>query len=612
MPFKLDRPLDTIPADPGVYLFKNEAGEILYIGKARLLRNRVRQYVHPGRGVGAKTVALLTHASTLDVMVTGSELEALLLESTLIKKHRPRYNVALKDNQRYPYIELTLGEEWPRLRVTRVQREGKSRYFGPYVDVSRMWETIHVIRDQYPLCRCRPARARKGRPCLNYYIGKCLGPCHEGVPRDSYMAMIGQIIKVLSGFDNELLNELSREMQTLSAAMKYEQAARVRDRITAIKKLMERQRVVLGRKVDKDIMVFCEDGPLACVLLIKVRGGQVIGRRHVCDDTKDEPAVMAENFLIQYYLTAQDAPPRLIMAVPGADTALMARWFLARFQKTVEVGRPRRGEEAGLAALADRNARQCLNDYALARMKDGDAIAELQRCLQLDRRPVVIECFDISNIQGRYAVGAMVRFREGQPEKKGYRRFRVRAENTPDDTAMMKEVVHRRYQRVQKEDPAGLPDLVMVDGGVGQLNAAKSALNELSLNSLPLIALAKREETVFSTTMALPLLMDRRSVASLFLQRVRDEAHRFAVTYHRLVRSREEIASAFTLIPGVGEKKASALYGHFKSFDVFSRASADELAAVKGISRKQAKDIFAFFHRRHSEGQDPIDNPGGQ
>ncbi len=600
----LDGKLRSLPVEPGVYRFLDAGEKVIYVGKAKSLRKRVRQYFQK-RHEELKTRQLVAHIADVDVIVTGSELEALLLESNLIKKHRPKYNITLKDNRRYPYIEITAGETFPRVRSTRVRRRGKSLYFGPYVNLGNMHETMDLLQTVFPLRQCKTIQSRH-RPCLNYHLGRCAAPCAGMIAPDAYRAMIDQVAAVLQGNNTAFLAGLQEEMERCSRDFDYEAAARVRDRINAVRQIAEKQNVYLAGETDSDVFVMRTRGPYVGIVVLTIRGGKLTGKVETADEIADSATDAFEQFFEQYYLEGHELPREVWLSVIGSNPALLGQWLEARFKRSIQVKVPRKGTNKRLVEMAEKNADFLLTEYAAQQFNEQEAVRQMKSLLRLDHLPRVIECFDISNIQGRQAVASMVSFVDGLPDTSRYRRFRIRGEQSPNDPAMMREALTRRYRRLREAARAAspgqsvMPDLVMVDGGAAQLNAAVGALRDLDV-SLPVISLAKREEMVYSTTLMAPVVPERTGIVSLLLQRLRDEAHRFAITYHRQLRRREETASEFSLIPGVGRERGKALQKEFKTMDKLSHASWEDVRRVKGVSEKLAGTIYGYFHDGHAD-----------
>ncbi len=599
----LAQKLEALPAGPGVYQHKDAEGNVLYVGKAKSLRNRVRQYFQKSRSVDRRIELMLQRATDLEIIVTDSEVEALILEANLIKKLRPRYNVNLKDDKSYPYIVVT-NEPYPRVFVTRRIRRDGSRYFGPYTDVKNVRSALKAVRDIFMIRSCNFAldadsiARKKYRLCLDYHIKKCEGPCEGLVSRERYQSMIDQVAAVLRGKTDTLIARLREEMEGLSTAMRFEDAALVRDRIKGLQAYSERQKVALLDSGDRDIVSFAAEGDDACGVIFAIREGKMIGRRHYyMNNVENRPSSEILSIVLQqHYLEAEDLPADILVPEPPEDSAVVQQWLTNRRGAPLSVRLPAEGEETTLVNLSRTNARFLLDELKIQRMKKSDyvphAVVSLQKDLRLNRLPRRIECFDISNIQGTDAVASMVVFVDGKPRKSEYRKFKIRSVHGPDDFASMREVIERRYTRLVDEQGTP-PDLIMVDGGKGQLSSAVEVLTALGLSGVPIIGLAKRLEEVFLPGKSDPELIAKTSTGLRLLQQVRDEAHRFAITYHRTLREKRTLRTELDLIAGVGDKRAKELLEVFGSVQGVRFATTEQLAAVVGD--KVAGKIKEYF-----------------
>jgi excinuclease ABC subunit C len=599
----LQEKLENLPTGPGVYQHKDADGKVLYVGKAKNLRNRVRQYFQKSRAVEARIEAMLAKAKDIDIIVTDNEVEALILEANLIKKLKPRYNVNLKDDKSYPYIVIT-NEPYPRVFVTRHIRKDGSRYFGPYTDVKNVRSALKSIRDIFQIRSCNfhiddeVIQKRKIKICLDYHIKKCEGPCEGLVSFEKYNAMIDQVAELLRGKTETLIKRMREEMESAAAAMRFEDAAAIRDRITGLQAYSERQKAVDLDPLDRDIVAFAAEGDDACGVIFKIRDGKMIGRQHYYlanVDQKPEREVL-ETLLQQYYLDADSIPKEIFLPVLLDDIEPMKSWLTTKRGEAVALLQPTEGEEAKLVRLSANNARFLLDELKLQRMKRADyvphAVKSLQRDLRLDKLPRRIDCFDNSNIQGSDPVASMVVFVDGKPKKSEYRKFKIKTVEGPDDFASMREVIQRRYQRMLNEnlDP---PDLIIVDGGKGQLSSAVEVLTALGLSSLPIIGLAKRLEEVFLPGRSEPELIPKTSTGLRLLQQVRDEAHRFAITFHRSLRSKRTLQTELDLVEGIGKKRATELLEAFGSVQGVKFATQEQLAEIVG--EKVALKIREYF-----------------
>ncbi|MEW6510080.1 MAG: excinuclease ABC subunit UvrC [Bacteroidota bacterium] len=611
----LEEKLENLPVGPGVYQHKDADGRVLYVGKAKSLRNRVRQYFQRSRSLGPRIEQMLSRATDLEIIVTDSEVEALILEANLIKKLKPRYNVNLKDDKSYPYIVVT-NEPFPRVFITRQIRRDGSRYFGPYTDVKNVRSALKAIRDIFMIRSCNfkiddEAIARKKyKVCLDYHIKKCEGPCEGLVTQERYKAMIAQVAALLQGKTGSLIRSLRGEMVQLSSAMRFEEAAVIRDRIRGLEAYSEKQKAVDLDGTERDIVAFAAEGDDACGVVFKIRDGKMVGRQHyymVNVEGKSEGEVL-ETMLQQYYLDAEDIPKEILVQASLEDAAAIARWLTQRRGDDVIISTPVEGEAAKLVRLTHSNAKFLLDELKIQKMKRADylphPVSALQRDLRLEKPPRKIECFDNSNIQGSEPVASMVVFVDGRPRKSEYRKFKVKSVTGPDDFASMREIVRRRYARLLDEQGSP-PDLVVVDGGKGQLSAAVEVLRDLGMSGQPVIGLAKRLEEVFLPGNSEPEMIPKTSSGLRLLQQVRDEAHRFAITYHRSLRSKRTLQTELDLIKGIGKKRATELLEAFGSVQGVKFATPEQLAEVAG--EKIASKILEYFGRGDQENDENPD-----
>ena len=605
--------LESLPAGPGVYQHKDPEGKVLYVGKAKNLRNRVRQYFQRSRAVEPRIEQMLSRATDLEIIVTDSEVEALILEANLIKRLKPRYNVNLKDDKSYPYIVIT-NEPFPRVFVTRHVRRDGSRYFGPYTDVKNVRAALKAIRDIFPLRSCNyliddeAIRRRKYRICLDYHIKKCEGPCEGHVTQEHYAAMIGQVATLLKGKTESLLQSMSAEMERLAGELKFEEAAAVRDRIKGLKAYSEKQKASDLDGTDRDIIAFATEGDDACGVIFRLREGKMIGRRHYyMGNVEGKPeAEVIETLLQQYYLEADDIPQQVFLPLLPDDPEAFRAWLSSRRGESVTLEAPTEGEEARLVRLSHNNARFLLDELKVQRMKRAEyvphVVQSLARDLRLEKLPRRIECFDISTMHGTDTVASMVVFVDGKPKKSEFRKFKIHSVSGPDDFASMREVIRRRYTRLLEEQ-SELPDLIMVDGGKGQLSSALDILHELGIQAQPIIGLAKRLEEVFLPGRSDAEILPKASSSLRLLQHVRDEAHRFAVTFHRSLRSKRTLQTELDLIKGVGKKRAQELLEAFGSVQGVKFATSEQLAEIVG--EKVAEKIKTYFEPNVSQEQEP-------
>jgi len=597
----------SLPDSPGVYIFLGEEGEVLYVGKAASLRDRVRSYFQ--RGSSPKAWEILHEAVDLDYVVTRNEAEALILEDALIKKHRPRFNTRLRDDKRYPYVKIT-AERFPRVTLVRRPENDGARYFGPFTSSKALRRMLSLAQKLFPLrtCNLDLDSGKRYRPCLYYHLGKCAGPCAGEVSPEEYRRHVEGVTALLSGRTEELLAELRVRMERAAAAERFEEAAHLRDAIRALERIRERQVVALPESVDLDAVGIALGDRRGYGLVLLVRGGRLIGKEGfplVVPEGSTSEEVLGE-FLDQYYTRTTSVPSEVLIpfAIPEAEA--LEEYLSSRRGKAV-VRVPARGRRRELVEMAGRNAA-----FALARAaseeasfpQDEGALEELAEALDLPTRPWRIEAFDISNIRGKEATGSMVVFVGGKPRRDAYRRFRVRISGKPDDYAMMGEVLRRRFshglRELQEARPGGkfseFPDLVLVDGGRGQLNVALRVLGELGLSGIEVAALAKREEEIYRPGHAGPIQLSRDSAALKLLQRLRDEAHRFAVEYHRLLRRKETLASLLDSVPGIGPRRKALLLKHFGSLEELKRASLEELLSLPGLPHSIAHTLYKALH----------------
>jgi len=595
-------------------LFKDEKGEVLYVGKAASLRNRVRSYFRSSRGLGRRIQRMAERVADLEYIVTDSPVEALILESNLIKQHRPRYNVRFRDDKQYPYLKVTVNEDFPRVLVVRRMKKDGARYFGPYTNSGAMHQTVDAARRLFPYRSCRSLEG-KSRPCLNYHIRRCLAPCQGYPTREEYREMINRLCRFLEGRYEEVLKELEREMERAAQNMEFERAAELRDRIQAVKKVVEKQKIVSRSMEDYDLVACARDEEDTCVQVFFVRDGKLMGREHhFLPGTEDLPTSgVLTAFVKQYYENSGLIPRRVLVPETLEEQEDIEVWLARRRSGPVQIHEPKRGDKRRLLQMAKENARLLLAERQAARNREANrwerAARQLKEGLELTGPPRRIECYDISNLQGRHAVGSMVVFEEGMPKKEDYRRFRIRRAGGPDDYGMMREVLYRRFshglrERAENQEkkgegpsPAGrdrfsrFPDLVLVDGGKGQLGAALEVLQQLGLVHIRAAALAKEHEHLYVEGKPGPVVLPKGSDALNLVRRIRDEAHRFAVTYHRNLREKGAVASVLDDIPGVGEKRKQVILQHFGSLRKIQQATVEELAGLPGMNHRVAEAV---------------------
>lgn len=605
----LQTKLKHLPVQPGVYLFKDGAGEIIYIGKAKSLRARVRSYFTRGQDHSPKTSELVRRIEDLETIVVGSEVEALLLEANLIKSHHPRFNIQLRDDKRYPYIKVTVQEPIPRVFVTRQLLNDGARYFGPYTDVGPMRQALALIERLYTVRSCRYDLPREAppRPCLDYHIGRCMAPC-VGLQRgEEYRLMIDEILEVLGGRTAPIRARVEAEMQAAAESLDFERAARMRDALAGLDAMAERQRMMDVRGGDQDLLGVARDRDQACAVLLRIRGGSLLGREvdffENIQDESDEALLAAA--ATRFYLGRgeqglADPPRALLLGHDFEDRPLLEELLSGMARRRVRILIPRKGDKLRLLGLADQNARHLLEERSVLHEKvqerADDTLYELQEALALRVVPRLVVCFDISHNQGTEVVASATVFQNGEPHKAEYRHFKVRGEWGNDDYRSMAEVVERYFRR-RLEEERPLPDLVVIDGGKGQLGAARVALEALGCGEIALCALAEREEDIYLPDHKEPLRLPRSSPALRMLQRIRNEAHRFALGYNRKLRKQRTLSSALGEIPGIGPKRQELLLRRFGSVRALRTATARELAEVPGITEPLAQKVIDHLNR---------------
>jgi len=609
--------LDTLPTKPGCYLMKDADGKVIYVGKAINLRNRVRSYFHNSAQHHPRTVQLVRKIADIEWIIVDSELEALILEMNLIKKYRPHYNVRLKDDKRYPYIKVHWMDPFPKVTVTRRMVNDGSRYFGPYTSVWAVHQTLDVLRRIFPYLTCdRVITGKDERACLYYDIKLCTAPCIGVINQANYRQMIDDLCQFLMGRTDPIVTRLQTEMEQAAEELRFERAAALRDQLRAIENVVERQKVVSPDYVDSDVIAMARSDHEACVQVFFIRNGKLIGREYFMlegtEETPDEGVI--SEFLKQFYDQAPSVPNQVLLPHEVEEAQIIRQWLRQKKGgKKVEISVPRRGQRKELVKMAAENAAETLAalqaQWQADKHRQTQALGELQEALGLSNPPNRIECYDISNTQGTAAVGSMVVFEQGVPKKKHYRHFNIRSVQGPDDFASMEEVLTRRFNRwkaVQEiADVPGkkpdqsfgmLPDLLLVDGGKGQLSRAVTVLEHFDLlDKIPVAGLAKQNEELFIPGRSNSILLPRQSQGLYLIQRVRDEAHRFAITSHRKLRTKEGLASRLDAVPGIGPARRKLLINHFGSVHDIQDASLDELTAVQGITPKLAEAIKAYL-----------------
>jgi len=597
----LKQQLKILPVKPGVYIFKDEADNVLYVGKATSLYHRVGSYFSSPHSLSQKVQRMVARISDFDFLVTDSEQEAILLECNLIKKYRPRYNIRLKDDKSYPYLKVSIGEDWSRVYITRRVEKDGARYFGPFASAGSIRQTLGLLRRIFPFRSCkRTITGSDSRPCLEYHIHRCLGPCIGAVSREEYRQVINQVILFLEGKQETVVRELRGKMELAAKDLEFEKAALLRDQIQAVERVIERQKIAQAEG-EMDVIALAQAREQAYVLVFFIRNGKLLERENfILQGARDEePHQIMTSFVQQFYSSALYIPDKILLQYPLEGIPLTQKWLESKKMAKVELQVPRRGVRKELVDMVAENARLGLEKFRAKLLTEPQALAialeEVQRELSLCHFPQLVECYDISDIQGTSAVGSMVVFEKGLPGKSHYRRFRIKSVVGANDYAMLQEVLRRRFKRVISESQKGtwamIPDLVLIDGGKGHLSAALEVMKEAGVDSIPCASIAKENEAIFLPQAADPIMLPPDSPALYFLQRVRDEAHRFAISYYHKVHSRESFASALDSIPGVGTKRKQALLKKFGSVKGVRQATVEELAATKGMSRSVAEVV---------------------
>ena len=598
--------LAAVPLEPGVYLHRDAGGKVLYVGKSASLRDRLRSYFGSKKNLDPKSVELVSRIDDFEYIVTSSEQEALLLENSLIKEHKPKYNIRLKDDKTYPYIKVDLAEDFPRIYVTRRTANDGARYFGPFASAGSVRKTLDLLKRLFPYRSCtKTITGNDSRPCLEYHIKRCVAPCTGYASRNDYSEVIAQVVMFLEGNTKEIVSDLKTTMLEASDNLEFERAGALRDRLKAIEKVYEGQNVVgLGRE-ELDVIGAAYGGEEAWVEIFFIRQGKLIGRDHfTMSGTREEDGQeILARFIEQFYSSASHVPRKILVPESITDKEMVAGWLETKRKGPVEINVPQRGAKRRLIEMVTTNAAQGLEQLKLKWISDSTrmetAMSELQEELNLPRSPKRIECYDVSHIQGTNTVASMSVFQDGKPLSSNYRRFKIKSHDGNDDFASMREVLSRRFKRLKNARDGGeenasfaaAPDLVLIDGGKGQLSSAVEVMLHLGLQDIQLASIAKRQEEIFLPDAAEPVIMPKNSQGLFLLQRARDEAHRFAVTFHRNLRGKSSVKSALDLVPGIGPKRRKMLIRSFGSVKGIREASEDQLAAAPGMTAKVARQI---------------------
>jgi excinuclease ABC subunit C len=614
----LESLLESIPRNPGCYLMKDARGKVLYVGKAASLRPRVRSYFQPSADHSPRIAAMVARVADIDLVLTTSEVEALVLESNLIKRHRPRYNVMLRDDKRYPYLKFTV-ERFPQLvECRRIEPDG-ARYFGPYTNAGAMRRFDRLIRRLFKIRRCAYNLSGEPmmRPCLDHHLGLCDAPCAALIGQADYAGLVESAVDLLRGRVGAVLDDLEVDMRAAAEALDFERAAELRDLLADVRLATERQRIVFAQPIDLDALAVAQHDDVSCVQVFFVREGRVIGDHHATVEgtAQDHAGVPLRAFLTSYYQRATDVPPHILLSSPIEDAEAVGAWLSERVGRKIELHVPERGDKRALVdmvrANADESLRAWLADRDQQRQRAEEATEDLRERLGLPHTPFRLECYDIATLGGRQNVGSMVVFVDGRPSRRDYRQFKVHLEtDAPNDYAMMREVLTRRLTRAVESDPKWLPlpDLLVVDGGKGQLGVAQAVCAELGLQQVPLAALAKQQEHLFVPGHAEPVVLEGRMPALRLLRSIRDEAHRVANTFHQRLRRGAGLRSVLDDIPGVGPARRTQLLSHFRSTDAIRAAALDDIAALPGLNKSVAARILAFLNQEDVESAEGDDS----
>ena len=600
----LDQKLKLLPDKPGVYLMQGEGGKVIYVGKAISLKNRVRSYFQNTAGHTAKVKAMVARIVDLEYIITDSEVEALILECNLIKRYRPNYNVRLRDDKHYPYLKVTVNEVFPRVLITRSIKKDGARYYGPFTSSGAVQETLKLLKKLFPLRSCKRQNLATGaRPCLNHHIKRCLAPCAGIIEKEHYANLVKEVCLFLEGRHETLIKTMEQQMLQAAEEMQFERAAEIRDQIKALEKVAERQKIVSSDLADQDVIAMARGFDEVCVMVFFIRSGKLLGREpHFLQGTDDlSRSEVITAFVKQYYSQVEFIPKEILLDEEAGEGDIITQWLKQKRGGKVTIHVPRRGAKKELVDMVAKNALQELEQHNAQlqqekAMTEG-AVLELQQYLKLSNPPWRMECYDISNTQGTESVGSMVVFEGGKPKNQDYRRFKIKTVEGPNDFASMQEVLGRRFKRAaaQLNSKWTLPDLVIIDGGKGQLGAAREIMKELGFGHIPTFGLAKEEEHLFTEGNPDPIILPRGSKPLYLIQRIRDEAHRFALTYHRNLRTKRNLRSVLEDIPGIGSKRKQALYKHFGSLAKIRAASVEELAAAPGMTKTAAREVWEFF-----------------
>ncbi|CAH2214953.1 excinuclease ABC subunit UvrC [Tepidibacter aestuarii] len=600
--FDIKEQLKNLPSSPGVYIMKDKYKNVIYVGKAISLKNRVRQYF-VSKNHTLKVKSMVKNITEFEYIITDSEIEALILECNLIKEYRPKYNVLLRDDKTYPYIKITLNEDYPRVLKVRKIKKDKAKYFGPYTNISALNQTLELIKNMYPIRTCsidiNKAIQRKQRPCLNHHIKRCIGPCTGNVTKQEYMEMIDEIIMILSGKIENLKKDLQMNMELCSKNFEFEKAAKYRDKIISIENIIQTQKIVSTNDINQDVIAMSNLNDEACVQIFFIRNGKIVGREHyilkgVLDNEREE--VMA-SFIKQFYSSGVFIPQELIIENEIEDMEIIKKWLSGIKNKKVDIKIPKRGEKKDLINMVRKNALESLEKFTnLEKIKFEKTVGvldQIKELINLDKKPSRIEAYDISNIQGVDSVGSMVVFTDGKKDKKEYRRYKIQSVIGPNDYASMQEIVSRRLES------GNYPDLILLDGGLGQVNAVKKVLKNKNID-IPLWGMYKddKHRTKGLISADTEIELEKSSNIYKFISLIQEEVHRFAIAYHRSLKLKNMTKSVLDDIPNIGSKRKMNLLSHYKTVDNIKKATLSELESVEGMNKKSAKSVYEFFNSK--------------
>lgn len=608
--FHIEEELKKLPDSPGVYLMKDDTGHIIYVGKAINLKNRVRQYFQNSKNHSIKVKKMVQHIASFEYIITRSEVEALVLECNLIKKFDPKYNIRLKDDKTYPYIKINIQDAFPRMTIVRQMKKDGARYFGPYTNVNAMWEIVDIIKNTWPMRTCSrnlPRDIGKERACLNYHIGKCLAPCEGKISQEDYKKMIDEVLNFLSGKYKEVIKKLQQDMLIASEDLQFEKAAQLRDQIMAIEKIEQKQTATLSTMLDQDVIAFAKNPEDTLIQVYFVRQGKLVGREHFyLQGTEDETIEeIFRDFVVQFYANATFIPKEVVIERVPHEREVLESYLAEKRGSKVNLITPQKGSKHGLMELASKNAEVTLSQFGDQIKKEQErtkgAVEEIQRAIGLDKLPHRIEAYDISNTQGIQSVGGMVVFEGGKPKKSDYRKFKIKSIFGPNDYGSLEEVLNRRFNRMKTEADSSsfskMPDLILMDGGKGQVGIAEKVMQKYQLH-IPVCGMVKddKHRTRGLLYQGEEIQLETHSEGFKLVTRIQDEVHRFSIEYHKKLRGKAQVQSILDDIPGIGKERKKIIIHHFKSIENLKAASLEEIEQVEGIPQNVASNIYQFFH----------------